>query len=226
MLTVSDTGCGIPADILPRIFEPFFTTKDLSKGTGLGLPTVYGIVKQSGGSVWVYSEVDHGTVFKVYLPRAASVAEKYYEERPAAPPPRGSETILMVEDEEAVRESTCEYLSSRGYDVLQGKNGADALQVLEQFAGKIHLLITDVIMPGMSGAELGKRVRELRPDARVIYISGYTESTVVQHGVEAKAGFLQKPFTLTALAGKVREVLDAAAPGCGAAESQPLVKVK
>ena len=108
----------------------------------------------------------------------------------------------MVEDEDAVRESTCEYLSSRGYDVLQGKDGADALQVLEQFSGKIHLLISDVIMPGMSGAELGKRVRELRPDTRVIYISGYTESTVVLHGVEAKAGFLQKPFTLTALAGK------------------------
>ena len=226
MLTVSDTGCGIPADILPHIFEPFFTTKELGKGTGLGLPTVYGIVKQSGGSIWVYSEVDHGTVFKVYLPRAAAAAEKYHEERPAAPPPRGSETILMVEDEDAVRESTCEYLSSRGYDVLQGKNGADALQVLEQFAGKIHLLISDVIMPGMSGAELGKRVRELRPDTRVIYISGYTESTVVRQGIESKAGFLQKPFTLTALAGKVREVLDTAAPGCEATESQPMVEAK
>ena len=226
MLTVSDTGCGIAADILPRIFEPFFTTKELSKGTGLGLPTVYGIVKQSGGSIWVYSEVDRGTVFKVYLPRAASVAEKYYEERPAAPPPRGSETILMVEDEEAVRESTCEYLTARGYTVLQGKNGGDALQVLEHFAGKIHLLITDVIMPGMSGAELGKRVRELRPDTRVIYISGYTESTVGQHGVEATSGFLQKPFTLTALAGKVREVLGAAVPGFGEAESRPQGEVK
>jgi two-component system cell cycle sensor histidine kinase/response regulator CckA len=226
MLTVSDTGCGIPADILPHIFEPFFTTKELGKGTGLGLPTVYGIVKQSGGSIWVYSEVDRGTVFKVYLPRSAAVAEKYYEERPAAPPPRGSETILMVEDEEAVRVSTCEYLTSRGYNVLQGKDGADALQVLEHFAGTIHLLITDVIMPGMSGAELGKRLRELRPDIRVIYISGYTESTVGQHGVEATSGFLPKPFTLTALAGKVREVLDAAVPGCGAAEPLPLVEVK
>ncbi|MGB9106544.1 MAG: response regulator, partial [Terriglobales bacterium] len=157
---------------------------------------------------------------------SAAVAEKYYEERPAAPPPRGSETILMVEDEEAVRESTSEYLTARGYTVLQGENGADALQILEHFAGKIHLLITDVIMPGMSGAELGKRVRELRPDTRVIYISGYTESTVVQHGVEATAGFLPKPFTLTALAGKVREVLDAAVPGSGEAESPPLVEVK
>jgi two-component system cell cycle sensor histidine kinase/response regulator CckA len=125
-----------------------------------------------------------------------------------------------------VRESTCEYLISRGYTVLQGKNGADALQVLEQFAGKIHLLITDVIMPGMSGAELGKRVRELRPDTRVIYISGYTESTVGRHGVEATAGFLQKPFTLTALGGRVREVLDAAEAGCGAAESPQPVEVK
>jgi two-component system, cell cycle sensor histidine kinase and response regulator CckA len=226
MLTVSDTGCGIPADILPHIFEPFFTTKEQGKGTGLGLPTVYGIVRQSGGSIWVYSEVDRGTVFKVYLPRAQAAADKYRDERPAAPPARGSETVLMVEDEEAVRESTCEYLTSRGYTVLQGKNGADALQVLEHFAGKIHLLITDVIMPGMSGAELGKRVRELRPNTRVIYISGYTESTVVQHGVEAAAGFLQKPFTLTALAGKVREVLDAAAPGGGEAEPLRLVEMQ
>ncbi len=226
MLAVSDTGCGIPADILPHIFEPFFTTKELGKGTGLGLPTVYGIVKQSGGSVWVYSEVGHGTVFKVYLPRSVAVAEKNHDERVAIPPPRGSETILVVEDEEAVRESSSEYLTSRGYTVLQGKNGADALQVLEHFAGKIHLLITDVIMPGMSGAELGKHVGELRPEIRVIYISGYTESTVVQHGIEATSGFLQKPFSLTALADKVRDVLDAAVPGCGESESQRLVELK
>ncbi|MBZ5513137.1 MAG: PAS domain S-box protein [Acidobacteriia bacterium] len=226
MLTVSDTGCGIPADILPHIFEPFFTTKEQDKGTGLGLPTVYGIVKQSGGFIWVYSEVDRGTVFKVYLPRAEAVADQNQDERPTAPPPRGSETILMVEDEEAVRESTCEYLASRGYTVLQGKDGADALHVLEHFAGKIHLLITDVIMPGMSGAELGMRVRELRPGTKVIYISGYTESTVGHHGVEATSGFLPKPFTLTALAGKVREVLDQAVPASGEAESLPLAEAK
>jgi two-component system cell cycle sensor histidine kinase/response regulator CckA len=212
MLTVSDTGCGIPADALPHIFEPFFTTKASGKGTGLGLPTVYGIVKQSGGFVWVYSEVDHGSVFKVYLPRATAVSENGREERPSMPPPRGSETILVVEDEDAVRESTSEYLTSRGYTVLQGRNAGDALQMLEHFAGKVHLLVTDVIMPGMSGAELGKRVRERRPETRVMYISGYTESTVVQHGVAGAGSFLQKPFTLAALAGKVREMLDAATP--------------
>ncbi len=209
MLTISDTGCGIPADILPHIFEPFFTTKERGKGTGLGLPTVYGIVKQSGGSVWVYSEVDQGTVFKVYLPRADAAVEPRPEEKKATRPPRGSETILMVEDEEAVRESTSEYLTSCGYTVLQGKNGADAQQVLQGFTGEIELVITDVIMPGLSGAELGKWVREQRPETKVIYMSGYTESTVVQHGVEAACGFLQKPFTLAALADKVREILDA-----------------
>jgi CheY-like chemotaxis protein len=174
----------------------------------------------------VYSEVGQGTVFKVYLPRAEAPAVKIHNERSAAPPPRGSETILVVEDEEAVRESTCEYLASRGYTVLQGKDGTEALQVLEHFAGKIHLLITDVIMPGMSGAELAKRVRELRPGTKVIYISGYTESTVGQHGVEATSGYLPKPFTLTALAGKVREVLDETVPARGKPESLPLVEVK
>jgi CheY-like chemotaxis protein len=208
MLAVSDTGCGIPDDILPRIFEPFFTTKEPGKGTGLGLPTVYGIVKQSGGFVWVYSEVGHGSVFKVYLPRTSESAERPREERKATLE-HGSENILVVEDEEAVREATCEYLSSCGYTVLQGRNGTDALEVLERFGGTVHLLMTDVVMPGMSGAELAKRVRELRPGTAVLYISGYTENTVVRHGIDAASGFLQKPFTLAALGQKVREVLDA-----------------
>jgi PAS domain S-box-containing protein len=208
MLAVSDTGSGISADILPHIFEPFFTTKEQGKGTGLGLPTVYGIVKQSGGFVWVYSEVGHGSVFKVYLPRSGEAAEPSRDEL-GPRPEQGSENLLVVEDEEAVREATCEYLGSRGYMVLQGKNGAEALEVLERFGGKVHLLITDVIMPGMSGAELGKKVREMRPDTRVLYISGYTENTVVQRGIEAASGFLQKPFMLSALGQKVREVLDA-----------------
>jgi signal transduction histidine kinase/ActR/RegA family two-component response regulator len=225
MLAVSDTGSGIPPEILPHIFEPFFTTKEQGKGTGLGLPTVYGIVKQSGGFVWVYSEVGHGSVFKVYLPRAEGITEQPPEERVAgARPSQGSENILVVEDEEAVREATCEYLASRGYTVLQAGNGADALQVLEQFGKTVHLLITDVVIPGMSGAELGKQVRELRPGTRVLYISGYTENTVVQHGIEAASGFLQKPFTLASLGHKVREVLEAAVPGCGEAES-PLDEV-
>ncbi|MGZ4817008.1 MAG: PAS domain S-box protein [Terriglobales bacterium] len=209
MLTVSDTGCGIAPEIQPRIFEPFFTTKERGKGTGLGLPTVYGIVKQSGGSVWVYSEVGHGTVIKVYLPRANAVAGTEHEQPAAAPPPRGSETILVVEDEEAVRESMCEYLTARGYTVLQGKNGVDAKEVLAHTSDKVHLLITDVIMPGMSGAELGRWVREVRAETRILYISGYTESMVVRQGIESTSGFLQKPFTLTALANKVRQVLDA-----------------
>jgi CheY-like chemotaxis protein len=214
MLAVSDTGSGIPPEILPRIFEPFFTTKEHGKGTGLGLPTVYGIVKQSGGFVWVYSEVGHGSVFKVYLPRAEGVVtEPSREERVAVRPAQGSENILVVEDEEAVREATCEYLSSRGYTVLPGKNGADALQVLEHFGGTIHLLMTDVVMPGMSGAELAKRVREQRPGTRVLYVSGYTENMVVRHGIDAASGFLQKPFTLTALGHKVREVLEAGLAG-------------
>jgi PAS domain S-box-containing protein len=212
MLAVSDTGCGIPADILPRIFEPFFTTKEPGKGTGLGLPTVYGIVKQSGGFVWVYSEVGHGSVFKVYLPRTSEAPEPVRDEKRAAPE-HGSENILVVEDEEAVREATCEYLSSCGYTVLQGRNGTDALEVLEGFGGTVHLLMTDVVMPGMSGAELAKRVRELRPGTAVLYISGYTESTVVQHGIDAASGFLQKPFTLSALGQKVREVLGAGRAG-------------
>ncbi len=208
LLAVSDTGCGIAPEILPHIFEPFFTTKEQGKGTGLGLPTVYGIVKQSGGSVWVYSEVGHGTAVTVYLPRAEQPVQPRKEEAPAGPPPRGSETLLVVEDEDAVRESTSEYLVSRGYTVVQGKNGPDAVQVLEHLAGKVDLLITDVVMPGMSGAELAKRVREMRLATRVLFISGYTESTVVEHGIEAQYGFLQKPFTLTALGNKVREVLD------------------
>jgi two-component system cell cycle sensor histidine kinase/response regulator CckA len=213
MLAVSDTGCGIPAEILPHIFEPFFTTKEQGKGTGLGLPTAYGIVKQSGGSVWVDSEVGHGSVFKVYLPRTEAAAERSHSEAVAVGPLRGSENLLVVEDEEAVREATSEYLSSRGYTVFQAKSGDDALQVLEQFAGTVHLLITDVVMPGMSGPGMAKRVLELRPETRVLYISGYTQNMAVEHGVDATSGFLQKPFTLSALGRKVREVLEAGLAG-------------
>ena len=221
MLAVSDTGCGISTDVLPHIFEPFFTTKEQGKGTGLGLPTVYGIVKQSGGFVWVYSEVGHGSVFKVYLPRTTDAAEPARAERIAAPPEHGSENILVVEDEEAVREATSEYLSSCGYTVLQGRNGADALEVLEHFGGTVHLLMTDVVMPGMSGGELAKCVRDLRPGTAVLYISGYTENTVVQHGIDAASGFLQKPFTLSALGQKVREVLEAAGAGQQSGQQEP-----
>jgi len=209
MLTVADTGCGIDPEILPHIFEPFFTTKEQGKGTGLGLPTVYGIVKQSGGSIWVYSELGHGTVFKVYFPRVECPAVAASSAPRAQATQRGSETILLVEDEEAVRESTSEFLTLRGYTVLQGKNGDDALRILHTLKGKLHLLITDVVMPGMSGRDLADRVLALRPATKVLYVSGYTESMVVRHGVESVECFMQKPFSLSALGNKVREVLDA-----------------
>ncbi len=209
MLTVADTGCGIDPEILPHIFEPFFTTKEQGKGTGLGLPTVYGIVKQSGGSIWVYSELGHGTVFKVYFPRVECPAAAASSAPRAQATQRGSETILLVEDEEAVRESTSEFLTLRGYTVLQGKNGDDALRILHTLKGKLHLLITDVVMPGMSGRDLADRVLALRPATKVLYVSGYTESMVVRHGVESVECFMQKPFSLSALGNKVREVLDA-----------------
>ncbi len=156
----------------------------------------------------MYSEAGQGTVFKVYLPRADEGPAPAVEERVSARQLQGSETVLVVEDEDAVREATSEYLASRGYTVLQGKNGSEALQVLEHCAGPVHLLMTDVVMPGISGAELAKKVSELRPGIPVLYISGYTESMVVQHGVEAGSGFLQKPFSLSALGEKVRQVLD------------------
>ncbi len=211
LLTVSDTGRGIAPEVLPHIFEPFFTTKEKGKGTGLGLPTVYGIVKQIGGYVWAYSEVNQGTVFKIYLPREriAKDAPAQLVKKPEAAAETGTETILLVEDEDALREGAAEFLSLRGYKVLQGRNGVDALRMAELCQGNLDLLITDVVMPGMGGRELADRLRQLRPRTRVLYVSGYTESTVLQQGVELGFGFLQKPFTLTALGRKARELLDA-----------------
>lgn len=211
LLSVSDTGRGIAPEVLPHIFEPFFTTKEKGKGTGLGLPTVYGIVKQSGGYVWAYSEVNHGTVFKIYLPRerTAKDAPEPEVKKPDTAAAMGAETILLVEDEDALREGAAQFLSLRGYKVLQGRNGMDALRMAELCQGNLDLLITDVVMPGMGGRELADRLRKIRPQTRVLYISGYTESTVLQQGVELGFGFLQKPFTLNALSRKVRELLDA-----------------
>ncbi len=209
MLTVTDTGCGIDQETQARIFEPFFTTKGPGKGTGLGLATVYGVVKQSGGYIWVYSEVAHGTTFKVYLPRVAAPAEKAVAEKPAVTPSAGTETILFVEDEESVRELVGEYLRARGYNVLESPDGVKALAVAEEFAEPIQLLITDVVMPKLSGRELATRLAASRPDLKVLYISGYTDDSVFRHGVlEGGMSFLQKPFNLKAMAQKVREVLD------------------
>jgi PAS domain S-box-containing protein len=210
MLAVSDTGHGMTPDVQNRIFEPFFTTKAPGKGTGLGLATVHGIVNQSGGHIFVYSEPGHGTSFKVYLARtdAAEVAAPLPKST-AAQLPRGSETIVLVEDEASLRELVRECLEATGYTVLEARHGADALEICEHHEGPIHLLVTDVVMPEMSGRELGERVRAVRPGTHVLYMSGYTDDAVVLHGVLAEdMAFLQKPFTAEALARKVRELLD------------------
>jgi CheY-like chemotaxis protein len=217
MIEIVDHGAGVPAEVRERIFEPFFTTKEAGKGTGLGLATVHGIVTQSGGHVWVYSEVGHGTSFKVYLPRI----DAGETEAAALPPadadlPRGTETILLVEDEESLRELVRECLEASGYTVLEARHGSEGLHICETHDGAIDLLLTDVIMPAMSGRELAEQVHALRPQARVLYMSGYTDDAVVVHGVvSAEVAFLQKPFTAAALARTVRAALDRPAEGAG-----------
>jgi PAS domain S-box-containing protein len=209
MLVVTDTGCGMDQPTQARIFEPFFTTKAQGKGTGLGLATVYGVVKQSGGFIWVYSEVDHGTTFKIYLPEVVEAAESLKAEPSTATSLIGHETILFVEDEESVRELVTDYLRTAGYKVLEAIDGEHALQVAAAYPDPIHLLITDVVMPRLSGRELAARISSERPGMKVLFISGYTDDSVFRHGVlEGGTPFLQKPFNLRVLAGKVREVLE------------------
>jgi PAS domain S-box-containing protein len=213
MLAVSDSGIGMSPETVAHIFEPFYTTKQSGQGTGLGLSTVYGIVKQSGGYIWVYSEPGKGTTFKVYLPRVADQVESKLEaaELPAAG--QGSETILLVEDEEAVRDLASRILSAKGYSVVAAKSTKEAEQFSEKHGGEIHLLLTDIIMPGTSGRELAVRITARHPKTRVLYMSGYTDNVLAQGGVlEAGLSFLQKPFTPGALVQKVREVLDSPVP--------------
>jgi two-component system cell cycle sensor histidine kinase/response regulator CckA len=208
MLSVSDTGVGMSKETQAQIFEPFFTTKEKGKGTGLGLSTVYGIVKQSGGYVFVQSEPDRGSAFRIYLPRVDDPAETHGPTKTAQEATNGSETVLLVEDEESVRQLVKETLAAKGYRVLEAENGKAGLEVAQGFDGKIDMVITDVVMPGMSGRELAKQLVAQRPGTKVLYLSGYTEDSVVQQDVLGSgASFLQKPFTLQTLAKKVREIL-------------------
>jgi len=210
LITASDSGAGIAREHLPHIFEPFYTTKSSGQGTGLGLATVYGIVKQHQGYVWAYSESGMGTVFKIYLPcwTALDQAERAEAEKAEAMV-RGKETVLLVEDELAVRRATAEFLGRQGYTVLEAKDGADALALVKNFGHTIHLLVTDVVMPNMSGGQLAKELLQLRPETRIVFVSGYAGKTVLDHKVfDVATNFLQKPYTLKQLSSKVREALD------------------
>ncbi|PYP33927.1 MAG: hybrid sensor histidine kinase/response regulator, partial [Gemmatimonadetes bacterium] len=206
-LSVSDTGIGMDEETRSHLFEPFFTTKEIGKGTGLGLATVYGIVKQSGGYIWLDTEAGRGTTFRICLPRSSGVPAAAAPRDPATAPAGGAETILLVEDEEAVRTLTTRALTARGYTVLVAANGPDALRLAEPLAAPIHLLLR----------ELTRRLTASRPGLRVLYMSGYSEEAIARHGVlDPGTAFLQKPFTPDALAWRVREVLSAPAAGVGA----------
>jgi CheY-like chemotaxis protein len=209
LLSVSDTGCGMDAETQKHIFEPFFTTKEKGKGTGLGLATVHGIVHQSGGFIYVYSELGSGSIFKIYLPRVDQVAEPAKSRQAVECHTRGSETILVVEDEAMVRDLTLEVLKESGYTVISAERPDDALRISEQNQGPIDLLLTDVVMPGMSGLELAERLKPERPEMKVLYVSGYTADAVARRGMsDPKTAFLQKPYAPAALVRKVREVLE------------------
>jgi PAS domain S-box-containing protein len=209
MLAVSDTGCGMDGDTQKHIFEPFFTTKEQGKGTGLGLSTVYGIIKQSGGHIWLYSEPAQGTVFKVYLPIAAETQADATVAPVRAALPRGTETILIVEDEPQIRNLAFDCLVYYGYDVLSSANGVEALELMERLKRPVDLVLTDVVMPKLSGRELSERIRAIQPTAKVLFMSGYTNDSVVNHGIlDGASWFIQKPFTLDSLVRRVRQVLD------------------
>ncbi len=210
MMSVSDTGCGMSSEIKKHIFEPFFTTKEIGRGTGLGLATVYGIIKQSGGSIEVYSEEGVGTTFKIYLPRVAEQAARVENKVVSLELPEGTETILLVEDEEMVRHLARQILEECGYTVIEARNGLDALEIYEQSDYKFDLLITDVVMPEMGGSQLAEILRTKSTDLKILFTSGYTDDAVVRHGViEDGSNFIQKPFTAEALTNKIREILNA-----------------
>jgi two-component system cell cycle sensor histidine kinase/response regulator CckA len=209
MLAVSDTGAGMPPHVQAHLFEPFFTTKEPGKGTGLGLATCYGIIKQHGGNIWVYSEVGHGTTFKVYLPRANESADA----RAIADEAEhllGTETVLLVEDEPAVCALAARVLRNLGYVVLEAINGTEGLGTAQAHIGQIDLLLADVVMPEVGGKAMSEQLMIQYPNLRVLFMSGYTDNAIVHHGqLDEGMAFLQKPFTPAALARKVRAVLDA-----------------
>ena len=209
MLAVTDTGCGMDAKTADRIFEPFFTTKERGKGTGLGLSTVYGIVRQSGGEIIVQSQRDQGTTFRIYLPRTEASAQEAPAIALATIRMTGDETILVVEDEAAVRELAKQVLTKAGYTVMTAANGGEALQLCERHAGMIHLALTDVVMPEMGGRVFAEQLAKLRPDIKILYMSGYTDDAIDHHGtLDPGTHLITKPFSLTDLRRKVRELLD------------------
>jgi CheY-like chemotaxis protein len=207
-LRVIDTGTGMDAATQARIFEPFFTTKEFGKGTGLGLATVYGVVKQSDGWIWVDSELGEGTTFEIFLPAVNAPEEDALKSEAKARQAGGNETILVVDDEEGVREVATQYLSSRGYQVLSAESGPQALEIAGAQTGRIHALVTDTVMPGMSGPALAKKLLEQRPETKVLFISGYAEDTSLLEDAQVRGdAFLQKPFGLDSLAEKLHALL-------------------
>ncbi|HJX31182.1 MAG TPA: response regulator, partial [Thermodesulfobacteriota bacterium] len=208
LLSITDTGIGMTEEVKEQIFDPFFTTKEKGKGTGLGLSTVYGIVKQSGGDIYVYSEPQKGTTFKVYLPRVYEPAEKI-KKVTREEIFLGKETILVAEDEDTVRRLAVDILRRQGYRVLEATEGGEALVMCEKEKEPIDLILTDIVMPHMSGPELIERLKQVRKDFKVLYMTGYTDETIVQHGIlEEGIELIHKPFNIEKLARKVREVLD------------------
>ncbi len=210
MLAVTDTGCGMSEATQARIFEPFFTTKPAGRGTGLGLSTVYGIVKQSGGNIWLYSEPDKGTTFKIYVPALDALPEDIGKTAPVEAARQGSGTVLLVEDDEQLRRLTHRALATQGYVVLEADGGRSALDIARRHQGPIDLLLTDLVMPDTNGRKLADTLRAARPGLRVLLMSGYPDSAIVNHGMlEAGVAYLAKPFTTEAVARKVSEVLKA-----------------
>jgi CheY-like chemotaxis protein len=209
MLSVTDTGSGMTPEVQQHIFEPFFTTKEKGKGTGLGLSIIHGIVKQSGGEIRVYSEPGKGSTFKIYLPRVFEEVDSWKRPSTGSAMPRGNETVLVVEDEKPVQKMVRGILTRLGYSVLEAGEGQEALELCGSHTAPIHLMVTDVVMPGMAGPDLARAVKILRPETKIVFMSGYTENSMLQHElIEPDANFLQKPFTPEEFAQRIRDVLD------------------